>query len=240
FTSTFVFIGAVVYIILAPKGREDPATLRGIDLEAEKVDEPEKARAAEPDEDEALVEWAGELVRVATATGAGAEAVEGKDGDATSGDGAPDAPAAAADEEAEPTEPGPASEELVEGDANQEPAEAEEAAAETEEAVVPADAEPEPEEGVLSAEHAGAGADGEALGEAEEARREVLEIRHAEAEAPGAVDASAAVAEPSPEEADALAGLYAKLAEPKESGAAEASAAPQMLTSRRMMSTLLG
>lgn len=29
FTSTFVFIGAVVYIILAPKGREDPATLGG-------------------------------------------------------------------------------------------------------------------------------------------------------------------------------------------------------------------
>lgn len=29
FTSTFVFIGAVVYFILAPKGREDPATLRG-------------------------------------------------------------------------------------------------------------------------------------------------------------------------------------------------------------------
>ena len=29
FTSTFVFIGAVVYLILAPKGREDPATLSG-------------------------------------------------------------------------------------------------------------------------------------------------------------------------------------------------------------------
>ena len=29
FTSTFVFIGAVVYIMAAPKGREDPATLRG-------------------------------------------------------------------------------------------------------------------------------------------------------------------------------------------------------------------
>ncbi len=29
FTATFVFVGAVVYILLAPKGREDPATLRG-------------------------------------------------------------------------------------------------------------------------------------------------------------------------------------------------------------------
>ncbi|MFI5508557.1 prolipoprotein diacylglyceryl transferase, partial [Mycobacterium sp. NPDC051804] len=29
FTSTFVFIGAVVYVMVAPKGREDPATLKG-------------------------------------------------------------------------------------------------------------------------------------------------------------------------------------------------------------------
>lgn len=29
FTATFVFIGAVVYMVLAPKGREKPATLRG-------------------------------------------------------------------------------------------------------------------------------------------------------------------------------------------------------------------
>ncbi|MGE2834576.1 prolipoprotein diacylglyceryl transferase [Mycobacterium sp. SMC-4] len=29
FTATFVFIGAVVYIMAAPRGREDPATLRG-------------------------------------------------------------------------------------------------------------------------------------------------------------------------------------------------------------------
>lgn len=41
FTSTFVFIGAVVYIMLAPKGREDPATLRGKRAETEEspVDE---------------------------------------------------------------------------------------------------------------------------------------------------------------------------------------------------------
>jgi len=42
FTSTFVFIGAVVYIILAPKGREDPATLRGAEHVA-----PEPEPAAE-------------------------------------------------------------------------------------------------------------------------------------------------------------------------------------------------
>ena len=41
FTSTFVFIAAVVYIMVAPKGREDPATLRGkaVDGEQTPVDE---------------------------------------------------------------------------------------------------------------------------------------------------------------------------------------------------------
>lgn len=41
FTSVFVFIGAVVYIMLAPKGREDPATLGGnqTDLEESPVEE---------------------------------------------------------------------------------------------------------------------------------------------------------------------------------------------------------
>ena len=41
FTAMFVFIGAVVYMLLAPKGREDPATLRGhapeVDSAAEDV-----------------------------------------------------------------------------------------------------------------------------------------------------------------------------------------------------------
>jgi prolipoprotein diacylglyceryl transferase len=41
FTSTFVFIGAVVYIMAAPKGREDPESLRGNDDEAEEPEEVE-------------------------------------------------------------------------------------------------------------------------------------------------------------------------------------------------------
>ncbi|HEY3995968.1 MAG TPA: prolipoprotein diacylglyceryl transferase [Mycobacterium sp.] len=41
FTSTFVFIGAVVYIMAAPKGREDPESLRGNDYEAEEPAEAE-------------------------------------------------------------------------------------------------------------------------------------------------------------------------------------------------------
>ena len=47
FTSTFVFIGAVVYIILAPKGREDPETLRGTyDVPLEPEPAPELASVA--------------------------------------------------------------------------------------------------------------------------------------------------------------------------------------------------
>ena len=46
FTSTFVFIGAVVYVILAPKRREDPASLHGTDYGAEEA--PESKAEAEP------------------------------------------------------------------------------------------------------------------------------------------------------------------------------------------------
>jgi phosphatidylglycerol---prolipoprotein diacylglyceryl transferase len=47
FTSTFVFIGAVVYIILAPKGREDPASLHGTHHGAEEAPKPEPKPEAE-------------------------------------------------------------------------------------------------------------------------------------------------------------------------------------------------
>jgi prolipoprotein diacylglyceryl transferase len=53
FTSTFVFIGAVVYLILAPKGREDPATLSGSAaelLEPDSVDEDTTDTASETPE----------------------------------------------------------------------------------------------------------------------------------------------------------------------------------------------
>jgi prolipoprotein diacylglyceryl transferase len=48
FTATFVFIGAVVYIILAPKGREDPASLRGNAYDAEEAPEPKPEAKPEP------------------------------------------------------------------------------------------------------------------------------------------------------------------------------------------------
>ena len=48
FTSTFVFIGAVVYIMVAPKGREDPESLRGNDHVDEPEPEPEPSRTRNP------------------------------------------------------------------------------------------------------------------------------------------------------------------------------------------------
>ena len=55
FTSMLVFIGAVVYIMVAPKGREDPATLRG------------KPKDDEVEDDESSVE---EIVKELSAVGA--------------------------------------------------------------------------------------------------------------------------------------------------------------------------
>ncbi len=65
FTATFAFIGAVVYILLAPKGREDPATLRGKHPSAEE----------ETPAEEFAEELAEELVGAATGGGIIAAAV---------------------------------------------------------------------------------------------------------------------------------------------------------------------
>jgi hypothetical protein len=53
FTSMFVFIGAVVYLILAPKGREDPATLSGSAAELLEPDSIDDADDAAPETTEA-------------------------------------------------------------------------------------------------------------------------------------------------------------------------------------------
>lgn len=75
FTSTFVFIGAVVYIMAAPKGREDPESLRGNDDEAEEPDEPEPEPADDsPTESVEAVEAAD--VAEAESEAAAEEAVE--------------------------------------------------------------------------------------------------------------------------------------------------------------------
>ncbi|MGF2944626.1 prolipoprotein diacylglyceryl transferase [Mycobacterium sp. Lab-001] len=79
FTSTFVFVGAVVYIMLAPKGREDPASLGGKDFAADGP-EPETLRTEELS---TVASPAAETVQVSTAdesappdAGEGAEPAE--------------------------------------------------------------------------------------------------------------------------------------------------------------------
>jgi len=56
FTATFVFIGAVVYLLLAPKGRENPASLKGR--------QPVEAR-----HESMVQEWAEDLVAAAKGSG---------------------------------------------------------------------------------------------------------------------------------------------------------------------------
>ncbi|HZU46906.1 MAG TPA: prolipoprotein diacylglyceryl transferase [Mycobacterium sp.] len=190
FTSTFVFIGAVIYLMAAPKGREDPATLGG----AARVEE---APAPEP---------ATELAAVASATGAGdAAKLSGQGGDglvesaeteeaaeAAEAHEVEEAAEAAEVEEPEVEEPEPQEAEEAEG----EPAEAEKAgvdAAEPEATAEPEvseeeEAEPEPAEAAAEAEE-------EAEAEAEEPEPEKPE------EAQPEEVAEAEEAEPKPETA---------------------------------------
>ena len=74
FTATFVFIGAVVYMVLAPKGREDPASLQG-------------RQPPESEVESAVEEWAEDLVAAAKGSGVVAAAAvageyEGADAEA--------------------------------------------------------------------------------------------------------------------------------------------------------------
>ena len=160
FTSMFVFIGAVVYIILAPKGREDPATLAGKPREAkeaepaavatkepaavEKEEVPQKPEAAE---DSALVEWTKELAAVAATSGivAGvAVAAEDEEADESAADGDPEPPDGDAGEPAEEVEEPASAEAGEEGVAKEAEVEAEPAeAAVADEAVEAAEAEDE-------------------------------------------------------------------------------------------------
>ncbi|OBH13658.1 prolipoprotein diacylglyceryl transferase [Mycobacterium sp. E3247] len=109
FTSTFVFIGAVVYIMVAPKGREAPESLRGTDHTA--AESP-----AEVPADESPTVVSAEAATAAVAAGAG-----GDD-----------------DEPAEPAENGEAAHvdepETVKAEAAEEPGEAEEPEAQEPEA----------------------------------------------------------------------------------------------------------
>lgn len=227
FTSMFVFIGAVVYIMVAQKGREDPATLKGNAPQADKDGE----------EDTAVEEFVKELTGVAAATSgvvaAARVAGEFEDEDAkAAADGSEDESEASAEdvedvaEEAEDAkEPEPEAGPDTEADEETEPAaqeaepeaeEGEEPAAEadeTEDAEEPepaADEEPEPdaEEAEPEAEETeaetasvgGVGAvEGEEVAEAEDAAPEVHE---AAVEAADEAEAVAAESEVAADEAE--------------------------------------
>lgn len=176
FTSTFVFIGAVVYLMVAPKGREDPESLRG----KQYVDE--EAAEAEPEEEPATV--------AAATTAAGAGAVAAADAPTSSLETAEADETTAADAEAE--EPVADSTEAIEA----EPSEAEVEEAEVE--------EPEPEE-PQEPEKAEAEAESdetEAEAEPEEAEESEAEEREVEAAEPAAEEAEAKTEEPEAEAAE--------------------------------------
>ncbi|OBJ35093.1 prolipoprotein diacylglyceryl transferase [Mycobacterium colombiense] len=168
FTSTFVFIGAVVYLMAAPKGREDPESLRG----KQYLDE--EAAEAEPEEEPATV--------AAATTAAGAGAVAAADAPTSSLETAEADETAAVDAEAE--EPVADSTEAIEA----EPSEAEVEEAEVEEAEVE---EPEPEE-PQEPEKAEAQAESdETEAEAEPEEAEESEAEEPEAEEPEAEELEA-------------------------------------------------
>ncbi|OBF96801.1 prolipoprotein diacylglyceryl transferase [Mycobacterium sp. 852014-52450_SCH5900713] len=174
FTSTFVFIGAVVYLMVAPKGREAPESLRG--------KEAEESAEAEPAEELATVAAAGASIAAGAAGTESADAAETDNADEADEPETAEAETVSA-EAAEPDEGGA-----------EEP-EAEDAEAEEPEAEEP-DAEAEAEEPEAEAEEPEAEAEAEDA-EAEEAEAEEPEAEEADEEEPE--EAEAETAEPEPE-----------------------------------------
>ncbi|MCV7195421.1 prolipoprotein diacylglyceryl transferase [Mycobacterium angelicum] len=199
FTSTFVFIGAVVYVILAPKGREDRATVRG------HVEVAEEERELEPAEVSASEETA------AAATVAGTAATSGRDDAGDSADTVHAAEVAEADTaKAEVSEPSEASEspEPSEPSERSEPSETE--AAETEAAEVEAE---EPE--TVQAEVVEPAVEEPEEPEVEEAEAEEAEDEEAEAEEPEAEEPEAEEAEAEEAEAEVVEAGEAEAEEPE-------------------------
>jgi len=216
FTSTFVFIGAVVYIILAPKGREDPESLRGkdhVDAEAR-----ESKPAPEPADELATV---ASVTAAAAATPAAVAAAAEPESEAVEAE----AEAAEAESEAVKAEPEVAEPEVVVPEA-MEP-----------EAVAPEAQEPEVQEPEAQEPEGAEAVEVEAepeTEEAEEAEAAATEAAEAEVAEPEAAVAEAAVAEavegepaePEGAEAEAVA-VEAAEAEVAEPEAEELEAEPE-------------
>ena len=191
FTSTFVFIGAVVYIILAPKGREDPASLRGNHVAEEP---PESKPVSEPADEPATVARVGAGTAAKAATG-------GKDDEP--------ADSAKTDESAEAPEAETAEPETVEAETGVAKADAEEPKAEEPESAEPEAVEPEAvkpevlEPEVLEPEAAASeDAEPEVAG-SEDVEGEAAEPEDTEAEEAEAVEPEAEEPDVEPETADA-------------------------------------
>jgi Prolipoprotein diacylglyceryl transferase len=158
FTSTFVFIGAVVYIMAAPKGREDPASLRGTDYVDDEQPEPEpepaeaEAAAAEaPAVEEAAEEPAAEAAEEPEAEAAEEPAAEEPEVEAAE-EPAAEAPAVEepeAEAAEEPAADEPATEDQPEADEEQAEQSGEDAEPESDTEVKPDEPEAAEEEAPL-------------------------------------------------------------------------------------------
>jgi prolipoprotein diacylglyceryl transferase len=191
FTSTFVFIGAVVYIMVAPKGREDPASLAG-----------------KPEEVEDTVEtFAKELTAVAATTGVVAAAKAARDAEDEDAEAASEAEKFSADvTEAEelaadvagmPAETVEQAEEFA-ADGEAEP-EAGLGAVEGEEAVEAIEAAPEVHDAAVDAAFEAEVVADELTAEDEAAEAEETEEPEAEAESEEQPEAESSVEEAEPE-----------------------------------------
>ncbi|OBJ86009.1 prolipoprotein diacylglyceryl transferase [Mycobacterium asiaticum] len=218
FTSTFVFIGAVVYIMLAPKGREDPESLRGRGDSDEREpelatvaagsagaagaassaggDSAETARSAtESSQGEPEVEIA--EVEAALAEAEQDEVATEAEPDAEAGDGAEEASEEAEAAEAEVVAEGPASEQAEAVEDAAEESEADEADGE---AVLAESAETDPVEEVIEGVEA---AEPEVVAEqTEEAVEEVEAAEPVPAELTAADDAEVAAVLGEPQRAE--------------------------------------
>ena len=137
FTATFVFIGAVVYLILAPKGRDDPESLRGKQEVAEEPAEPQPEAVP-----------ADKLAAVASGSAAtvAAPVVAAADGEPADSAETAESAAPAQPEGEEPEAEAALAEEPEAEEAQVEEPEAEEPEAEEPEAEEPEAEEPEAEE----------------------------------------------------------------------------------------------
>ncbi len=184
FTSTFVFIGAVVYIMVAPKGREAPESLHGTDHAAEESPE------AEPADELATVASAG-------ATTAAVAVGTREDDDKTAESAEADEAAQVDEPETAEPEPETAEPETVKAEAA-EPDEAEEP--ESEES---ATAEPEPTEPEAAESETGESEAQAEEPEAEEPGAEEPEAEGREPTEPEAAESETGESEAQPEEPEA-------------------------------------